>query len=813
MRAGRRRRPRTSTGPRTCCGERDADLIHAYFGPVAWRALELRRRLGIPLVVTFLGDDIAPSRRAVVVVVDPGGTRSRRTGRPACASCSRAATCSWPRGRTCATRLIELRLPAGEGAAPADGASRSTELPVPRPPPGPAGRAGDRVRRPLLRAEGRARTRSRRCTSCAREGRELEFRLIGDETMTEGGYAARVYAYIREHGLERLRARARLAQQRPLLRGDAATATSSCTPAWSTPTGASEGGAPTTILEAQALGMPVVSTLHCDIPYVTRARARAPLLVPERDRPRWRTRCGRCWTTRSAGRRWGARGARTSRPTTTSRARSGALEDRYLALLGDDRDGAHLAAAAGACAAGAHEPPEAIERHRARAAPRRARARLREGAALPAAVGRACPLRAASGCRVVDRADAVRGGVLEPASSWPAAPRWQRLLPELGLGRRPAARAPRRRRGRGSGGRPRCAPGSSTATAGATVTAHFDAHAGPPTRSTGSASRAPRGSHRSSPTDELTARLADAARGRRGRHAHGPAPPVPRARRPAPPSPGRVLPGRGAGPRHAPTLVERVLGVAPVGLYGLTETGFMGWQCERREHLPRERRGVHRRAARGRPPGAARGAGGRGGHDLLARTAPHDPLRHRRSGHRRRGAVRVRPHAAADGSRRGPRRRTRCGGRDHPRAGRPHGAASRCRTATSCSAQNGGVRAPRPRPGSVRRRRRSPRDASELLGGVAVDPTAGLSSRPRPKTPRRGLAGRLLRRPHRQRHDRERGVLPAPGRERRAVGDDHVRRVPDTAPGVRRPSSRVGRPSARRPSRGPRCRARTRRCA
>jgi len=33
--------------------------------------------------------------------------------------------------------------------------------------------------------------------------------------------------------------------------------------------GDSEGGAPTVLLEAQACGMPVISTLHDDIPYVT----------------------------------------------------------------------------------------------------------------------------------------------------------------------------------------------------------------------------------------------------------------------------------------------------------------------------------------------------------------------------------------------------------------------------------------------------------------------------------------------------------------------------------------------------------------
>lgn len=44
----------------------------------------------------------------------------------------------------------------------------------------------------------------------------------------------------------------------------------------------SEGGAPTIILEAQACGIPVVSTAHADIPYVTRRNDTA-LLSPERD--------------------------------------------------------------------------------------------------------------------------------------------------------------------------------------------------------------------------------------------------------------------------------------------------------------------------------------------------------------------------------------------------------------------------------------------------------------------------------------------------------------------------------------------------
>ncbi|HET9062820.1 MAG TPA: hypothetical protein VFO62_05980, partial [Candidatus Binatia bacterium] len=39
---------------------RDARIVHAYFGPIGWRMLELKRRLGLPLVVTLLGDDVGP---------------------------------------------------------------------------------------------------------------------------------------------------------------------------------------------------------------------------------------------------------------------------------------------------------------------------------------------------------------------------------------------------------------------------------------------------------------------------------------------------------------------------------------------------------------------------------------------------------------------------------------------------------------------------------------------------------------------------------------------------------------------------------
>ncbi len=46
--------------------------------------------------------------------------------------------------------------------------------------------------------------------------------------------------------------------------------------------GDAEGGAPVCLLEAQAVGLPILATTHCDIPEVTRAGESA-LLAPERD--------------------------------------------------------------------------------------------------------------------------------------------------------------------------------------------------------------------------------------------------------------------------------------------------------------------------------------------------------------------------------------------------------------------------------------------------------------------------------------------------------------------------------------------------
>jgi colanic acid/amylovoran biosynthesis glycosyltransferase len=113
------------------------------------------------------------------------------------------------------------------------------------------------------------------------ERRDIEFRLIGDETLTDGRYAARIYDYVRAYSLQQcVRFLGFLDYAdylKEMLHGDIFLA-----PSLVSERGESEGGAPTTILEAQALGIPVISTRHCDIPNVTRPGESA-LLATEKD--------------------------------------------------------------------------------------------------------------------------------------------------------------------------------------------------------------------------------------------------------------------------------------------------------------------------------------------------------------------------------------------------------------------------------------------------------------------------------------------------------------------------------------------------
>lgn len=259
---------------------RNARVIHAYFGPIAWRALELRRRLGIPLVFTSLGDDMAPS-------VAPWWSWWIQRG---------SESPDWPARLRELFAEGDLSLAEGPhhrekmieyGCPPESVQLQRMALPLDRLPFRPRRPRPDRA--PVIVFAGRFCEQKgllyalEAVNELRREGRKLELRLIGDETMTDGAYAARVYSYIRRHDLDDcVRLLGWLNNEsclREMQDGDIFLH-----PSVVDSDGRSEGGAPTSILEAQALGMPVVSTTHCDIPYVTRPGESA-LLAPERDGP------------------------------------------------------------------------------------------------------------------------------------------------------------------------------------------------------------------------------------------------------------------------------------------------------------------------------------------------------------------------------------------------------------------------------------------------------------------------------------------------------------------------------------------------
>ena len=295
---------------------REARLIHAYFGPVAWQMLELKRRVDAPLVVTFLGDDIAPTVNEWWSWWIRSGeeepdwpTRMREVFAGADLFLAEAPSCaggssSW--------------VPAEKRPHPAhrDPGRRDA---LPRPAPA-ARRAGDR------RSAGRSASRRAssspwtRCAGCATRGATTSAAADRRRHHDDGSYAARVNAFIREHRLgDRVRLLGFLnhdAYLEALGEADLVPASSVVDDA-----GRSEEALPTTILEAQALGMPVVSTLHCDIPNVTVPGER--LLVPERDGealpPRWRA----CSTIRLLPAAHGRAGRRLMEEKSRHRARGG----------------------------------------------------------------------------------------------------------------------------------------------------------------------------------------------------------------------------------------------------------------------------------------------------------------------------------------------------------------------------------------------------------------------------------------------------------------------------------------------------------
>jgi len=257
--------PRLLRWAQAILARRNVRLLHAHFGPVAWEVLPLRRAVGIPLVTSFYGYDVASD-----LASEGPEWPSRRQ------QLFEEGDLFLVEGPFMRQRMVELGCPA-EKVQIQRIAVKTDEIPfAPRKP-----RQGGAV----LAFVGRFTEKKglmyalQAVREVRRSGREIEFRIIGD-----GGLTDQVLTYIRENSLEGCVRLLGFLDHPECLR-QLQDADIFVHPSVIAANGDCEGGAPTIIIEAQALGMPVVSTWHCDIPNVT-LPGESAILVPERDSAR-----------------------------------------------------------------------------------------------------------------------------------------------------------------------------------------------------------------------------------------------------------------------------------------------------------------------------------------------------------------------------------------------------------------------------------------------------------------------------------------------------------------------------------------------
>ncbi len=239
-----------------------ARVLHAHFGYTGVHLLPVARRTGLPLVTTFYGEDA--SRQAELPE-----WRSRY------AELFERGDCFLVEGPFLRGRLAELGCPLRKSVVQRIGILPETYPFLPRAP---------RSRREPVRLFFCASFREKKGLGYALEAvaraREefprLRFRVGGD-----GPLRSDVEATVRDLGLgDAVELLGFLSHARFV--EELVAADLFLQPSVTAHDGDSEGGAPTTLIEAQACGLPILATRHADIPSVV-VDGESALLAAERD--------------------------------------------------------------------------------------------------------------------------------------------------------------------------------------------------------------------------------------------------------------------------------------------------------------------------------------------------------------------------------------------------------------------------------------------------------------------------------------------------------------------------------------------------
>lgn len=245
------------------------DLAHAHFGPSGYNFLPLKRLFGLPLITTFYGFDMS--------LLPHRDTRWRARYK----KLFQQGDHFLAEGHYMKKGLVELGCPEEKVTVQHLGIDLDQIGFVPRELEENGEiriliAASFREKKGIpyaIEAFGRVRQKHK----------NLYLTIIGDSTGTpkEEKEKQRILAIIDKHGLDRC-VNMMGYQSYPVFLRELRKHHILLAPSVHASDGDTEGGAPVSIIEASASGMPIVSTTHCDIPEVV-MDGRTGYLVPERD--------------------------------------------------------------------------------------------------------------------------------------------------------------------------------------------------------------------------------------------------------------------------------------------------------------------------------------------------------------------------------------------------------------------------------------------------------------------------------------------------------------------------------------------------